>query len=254
LILAIDIGNSFIHTALFDSGRIIFLKKFPSDSGYPLLLFRKLSSMIKKNNLTVGIASVVSEADKKWEEEIKKHLNTAPLFINSKIILPISLRISRPDKLGADRICNAAGAYKYYEQSQNVIAVDFGTATTYDVILNHGEYIGGIISPGIETSAKALNAFTSKLPMLKSSDFTFPRKIVGKNTIEAIKSGVVYSALASLEGIIGGIEKELKRKFKVILTGGFAGLIHGETSIKTVIQPNLVLDGINFIMKFNDGY
>ena len=135
-----------------------------------------------------------------------------------------------------------------------MIAVDLGTAITYDVVLNQGEYIGGVISPGIETSAKALKIFTSKLPMLKSNDFIFSRKIVGKNTIEAIKSGVVYSALVSFEGIIKGIERELKRKFKVILTGGFARLIHKETSIKTVVKPNLVLDGINYIMNFNDGY
>lgn len=254
MILAIDIGNSFIHTALYDSSRIVYLKKFPSASRYPSLLFKQLLSKIKGKNLTAGIASVVPKLNNNWEKLIKKNLGIKPVFINSKMKLPISLRVSKPDKIGADRICNAAAAYKYYKQKQNVIAVDFGTAITYDVVLSHRDYIGGVISPGIETSARALYNFTSKLPMLKSNDFIFSRKIVGKNTIEAIKSGVVYSALASFEGIIKGIEKELKRKFKVILTGGFANLIHGETSIKTVMQPNLVLDGINYIVKLNNGY
>ena len=254
MILAIDIGNSFTHTAIYDSNKIVFLKKFPTGSDFQLSLFNQLSRKVKKNDLSIGIASVVPQANKKWEIAIKKNLGAEPLFINGNIVLPISLRVSKLYSLGADRICIASAAYKYCKQSQNVIAVDFGTATTYDVVLKQGEYIGGIISPGIATSAKALNTFTAKLPMLKSSDFTFSRKIVGKNTTEAIKSGVIYSALASFEGIIKGIEKEMKRKFKVILTGGFAGLIHGGTSIKTVIKPNLVLDGINYIMKFNNGY
>jgi type III pantothenate kinase len=254
LILAIDIGNSFIHAALYDSGRIVFLKKFPTALRYPSPLFKQLLSKIKKKNLSAGIASVVPGVNRFWENSIRKYLNIKPAFINSKMILPISLKVSNPGKLGADRICNAAAAYQYFKQKQNVIAVDFGTAITYDVVLKQGDFIGGVISPGIETSAKALNTYTSKLPMLRSNDFTFSRNIVGKNTIEAIKSGVVYSALASFEGIIKGIEKELKRKFKVLLTGGFAGLIHGETTIKTVVQPNLVLDGINYIMKVNDGY
>jgi len=253
LILAIDIGNSFIHTALYVSDRIIFLKKFPADSGFPLSSIKQLIRKIENNNISVGIASVVPELNIKWEKIINQHLGAAPVFISGKITLPISLKVSKPNTLGADRICSAAAAYLYYKQKQNVLSVDFGTATTYDVVLKSGDYLGGIISPGIETSAKALNTFTSKLPMLKSSDFTFSRSIIGKNTIEAIKSGVVFSALASFEGIVRGIEKELKRKFKVILAGGFAGLIHGETSIKTVIQPNLVLDGINYIMKLNNG-
>ena len=254
MILAIDIGNSFIHAALYNSGRIVFFKKFPAASGNVLSLFRQVSNKVKKSGISVGIASVVPEINRDWAKNIKKYLDTKPLFISSKIMLPVSLRVAKPDKLGADRICNAAAAYHYFKQKQNVIAVDLGTAITYDVVLNQGEYIGGVISPGIETSAKALKIFTSKLPMLKSNDFIFSRKIVGKNTIEAIKSGVVYSALVSFEGIIKGIERELKRKFKVILTGGFARLIHKETSIKTVVKPNLVLDGINYIMNFNDGY
>jgi len=254
LILAIDIGNSFIHAALYNYGKIILNRKFPAASGYPSSLFRQVLNKIKNDKLTVGISSVVPELNNGWKKLIKKQLDTSPLFISGKVVLPVSLRVSKPEKLGADRICNAAAAYQYFKRRQNVIAVDFGTATTYDVVLNQGDYVGGVISPGIETSAKALKEFTSKLPMLRSSDFSFSGKIVGKNTIDAIKSGVVFSSVASFEGIIKRIEKELKRKFKVILTGGFAGLIHGETSIKTLIRPNLVLDGINYIMILNNGY
>lgn len=254
MILAIDIGNSFIHFALYENGRIIYLKNFPASSDCPPSLFRQLINKTKHKKISVGISSVVPNDNLKWKKIINKNLDTIPLFINHKVFLPIVLRVSKPDKLGSDRICIAAAAYKHYKESKNVVAVDFGTATTYDVVLKHGEYLGGIISPGIETSAKALKTFTSKLPMLKSSDFIFTKKIVGKNTVEAIKSGVVYSALVSFEGIIMGIEKELKSKFKVILTGGFAGLIHHETDVKTIIRPNLVLDGINYIMQLNNGH
>ncbi len=143
--------------------------------------------------------------------------------------------------------------YEFFRKKENVIAADFGTAVTYDVVLKNGDYIGGIISPGVETMAKSLHGFTSKLPMLKRNEMYVPRNIIGKNTIEALRSGTAFAAIASFEGIVAKIEKELKRKFKVIITGGFARKIHSKTAVKTVIRENLVLEGINCILKYNNG-
>jgi type III pantothenate kinase len=254
LILAIDIGNSIVHMALYESDNIVFIRKFPSNADMPLMFLKRLSNKIKQDKISAGIASVITGEAENWKNNVFKYVGIQPLLINSDLKLPVKLKIIRPESLGTDRICNAVAAYELFKRKENVIAVDFGTATTYDVVLSNGDYRGGIISPGIETSARALNYYTSKLPLLKSRDFTFPRKVVGNNTTDAIRSGVFYSALASFEGIIWKIEKEYKKKFKVVLTGGFSALIHSETALKTVIRKNLVLDGINLIVKYNEGY
>jgi type III pantothenate kinase len=254
LILAIDIGNTLTHLGLYESNKIVFNQHFPSQTAVPKFVLQKLHRKIKNEKFSAGVASVVTGESKKWKKIVKEHFGIYPLEIGKDIFLPIKLQVIRAESLGADRICNAVAAYEYFQEKENIIAVDFGTATTYDVVLNTGEYTGGIIQPGIEIAAKSLNAYTSKLPALKPRNFTFPHRVVGNNTINAIRSGVIYSALASFEGLIGKIEKEYRKKFKVVLTGGFSELIHSETAIKTVIRKNLVLDGINFIVKYNEGY
>ena len=124
-----------------------------------------------KNKINrVGISSVVTGVNKLWTGFIKNNFSLTPLFINYKVDLPLYLKIKSPQTLGADRICNVVAGYEYFGKKENVIAVDFGTAITYDIVLRNGNYMGGIISPGIETMAKSLHHFTSKLPMLKNSD------------------------------------------------------------------------------------
>lgn len=253
MILAIDIGNSITHLAVYERNKIVYLRKFPSLSRLKKRILITALKKFKKNISHAGIASVVPELDKPWAGLINNIFSLKPLFINHKVNLPIFLKIKSRNNLGADRICNAIAGYKYFRMKENVIAVDFGTAITYDIVLKNGNYPGGIISPGIETMAKSLHSFTSKLPMLKSSDMVMPKRVIGKNTIEAIRSGTLYSVLASFEGIVEKIERELKRKFKIVLTGGFAGHIHSSTKFKTVIRENLVLDGINHILRYNYG-
>jgi type III pantothenate kinase len=251
LILALDIGNTLTHLAVYDGKKIIYLRKFPAHSGLRKNILKSAVRKFGKNIDRAGVSSVVPGVNKNWRKQITQYFSVEPIFVNHRIILPISLNIKSPQKLGADRICNATAGYEYFGKKQNVIAVDFGTAITYDVVLRGGNYIGGIISPGIETMAKSLNSYTSKLPKLKSTDFIMPKRIIGKNTVEAIKSGTLYAALASFEGIVDKISKELKTKFKIVITGGHAPQIHSATRLKTVIRENLVLDGINSILMYN---
>lgn len=253
MILAIDIGNTMTHTAVFAGNKIAAFKKFPTASKSLKKFISSFAEIYKKNIVQVGIASVVPEVDSLWKIIAKEYFSVKPIFINHKVSLPVKLRLKYPVKAGADRICNAAAAYEFFRRKENVIAADFGTAVTYDIVLKNGDYIGGIISPGAETMAKSLHVFTSKLPMLRKSEMYVPRNIIGRNTVEALRSGTAYASIASFEGIIEKIEKELMRKFKVIITGGFAKQIHSNTSIKTVIRKNLVLEGINCILKYNHG-
>lgn len=254
MILAIDIGNSITHMAVYDRNRIIYLRKFPTRSQSAEKFVLAAASRFRGKIVAAGIASVVPGKNKLWRILIKKNFSLNLAFISDKVYLPITLNVKSPHKLGADRICNALAAYEYFGKKENVIAVDLGTAITYDVVLKSGEYLGGIISPGIEIMAKSLHAFTSKLPMLKRTDMIVPKRVIGRSTVEAIRSGTLYSALASFEGIMVKIENERKIKFKIVLTGGFAKYIHASTKFNTVIRENLVLDGINYIIGYNNGF
>jgi type III pantothenate kinase len=139
--------------------------------------------------------------------------------------------------VGSDRICNAAAGYKYFGRKHNVIIIDFGTATTYDIVLKSGEFIGGVIAPGIGTSAESIHTKTSKLPLIPTEKLIFPKNPAGRNT---------------LEGMVKRLEKTNKVKFKIILTGGFAPIIQERTVLKTEIRKDLVMEGINYILHYNN--
>ncbi len=252
MILAIDIGNTITHLAVYDGNKMVHKRKVRSLSLLNEKMVQAAAGKFAGRVSQAGISSVVTKANSVWGRLIARHFSVEPLFVSCKVRLPISLNIKSPEKLGADRICNAVAGYVYFKGKENVIAVDFGTAITYDVVLKSGTYLGGIISPGIETMAKSLNYYTSRLPRMKSADLAMPKKVIGKSTVEAIRSGTVYSAIASFEGITGKIQKELGRKFKIILTGGFGALIHSSCEIKTVLRENLVLEGIRYILGYNE--
>lgn len=251
--LAVDIGNSFTHFAVFDGGKIAFSWKFPTSGQTPEMFLKGILPYIKNRLSGAGIASVVTEKNKKWVSALKSVFDVKTVIINNKIKLPVKLKVKNPGKLGADRICNASAGYEYFNRKENVIAADFGTATTIDIILKNGDFIGGIISPGISTMAKSLNDYTAKLPLLKKEDYKMPKFIIGPDTIGAIRSGTLYAALASFEGIVRKIETEKTARFKIIVTGGFSRYIHTSTRLKTIIRMNLVLEGINAILELNNG-
>ena len=127
-----------------------------------------------------------------------------------------------------------------------LVIVDFGTATTFDVISKRGEYLGGVIAPGIETSAAELHRRAAKLPKI---DIQFPKTIVGKNTVSSMQSGILYGALDSMEAMIRRISKEIDDYPTVIATGGFSGLMMDHTKIINKHEPTLVLEGIRIIVE-----
>jgi len=247
--LAIDIGNSFTHLAVYTEAKPAMSFKFPTHSAFNRQALNKRLSVHKNAISAIGISSVVPAMDKAWKEYAIKYFKLRPLFVNYKTHLPIVLNIKKPWSLGSDRICNSVFGYLYFKGKENVIIVDMGTANTYDVVLKKGYFTGGIIAPGTETSAKALNLNTGKLPEL--TNFTFGRRVIGKNTFEAIRSGLMNYPLFATEGIIKAIKKEHRSKFKVIITGGMAKTIRKKLSIKTIYIENTVLDGINLILNYN---
>ncbi len=251
--LAIDIGNSFTHFGIYRSNKLLFNLRIPTHTETILrTLHSQYFAKYTKNVSQIGISSVVPKTTKYWTDYAIKYLKIKPLIINNKNKLPIKIKIKNSDTLGADRICDAAFAWSYYKGKQNVIICDFGTANKYDVVLKNGDFIGGIIAPGITTSAIALSLNTGKLPMLGVNNFKFNKNVLGRNTMQAIQSGLMNYPLYATEGIIKSIEKELKRKFKVIVTGGSAKTIQKRLSIKTKYVENAVLDGINLILNYQN--
>jgi len=250
--LVIDIGNTLTHVGFFGGRGLVYEFKIPTNSRISNEKIYKKLARFSKTVQSYGISSVVPNKDGFWNRFVTKYFKHMPLFISGKVELPIKIRIKNAKTLGADRICNAVAGYNLFKGKSNVIVIGLGTANTFDVILRNGDFEGGIIAPGIETSSKALHFYTGKLPLLRQTQFIFPRKVTGRDTTQAIQSGLMYSASKAIDGMISQIEKDYHRKFNVVLTGGFAGIVHRKLSHKTKLEKNLVLKGINDILKYND--
>ena len=234
MILVIDIGNTFIKCGVFDSKDLIDRLAIQS--------INELSLILKKYKLNkVIISSVVPEKSKDFINYINQKLNINIHVISYKDT-NLKLKVEEPATIGNDRICNIYSAIKNY--TGPIIIIDFGTATTYDVINSNNEFIGGIIAPGIETSIKNL---ISKAALLKEIKFKFPQSVIGKNTKTNIQSGVMYGSISQVEGLINKIELESNEKYTVLLTGGFSELLSPYLNIEHIIDIDLTLKGMFYI-------
>ncbi|MBZ0203207.1 MAG: type III pantothenate kinase [Ignavibacteria bacterium] len=247
--LAIDIGNSNTHLAVFAGSKPVFVLSFSNGSpkNYRKTL-RNAFERTRGNITSVGISSVVPKLTSICIKESRNKFKLTPLTINNKTELPVTIKIKNPGSIGADRLCNAAFGFEYYKEKENVIIADFGTANTYDIVLRNGDFIGGIIAPGIMTSSKALSLSTGKLPLIDYKEMKFNNSVIGKYTKKAILSGLINYPLFATDGIVSSIEKELKRKFRVILTGGAAKPFVSRLSHPAIYIENTVLHGINIIL------
>src|ERR1051326_1221501 len=154
----------------------------------------------------------------------------------------MTIRYDNPAALGADRLCNAVAGYE--KSGGAVIIADFGTATTYDVVSKKGEYLGGIIAPGVETSAASLFHRAAKLPPVQ---LQFPKQLIGTNTVACLQSGIMFGARDSVDGMIRRLKREIGRNSRVIATGGFAGLMAERSTMIDSVEPELVLEGARII-------
>jgi type III pantothenate kinase len=249
MFLAIDTGNTHTTFGIFENDKIKSTFRISTKAvhdrevltDFITCTFQSLNIDLKTIE-RVGISSVVPSVDGILEEVLKNLTDKKPFFISPKIKLPFKLLVDNPEEVGADRICNvAAGFIKY---GGPLVIVDFGTATVYDVISKDGDFLGGVIAPGIQTSAKALYQAAEKLPKV---ELIFPEKVIGTNTISNMQSGIMFGALDSFEGMIKRISDELKDDVKIILTGGFSRMISSKTKLKTFLEFDLVLEGIKFL-------
>ncbi len=255
MLLALDIGNSQILGGVFKDDKILF--KFRKTSkGYTSDEFGIFfKSVLRENGIAPGniskiaICSVVPGLIYPLYQSAIKYFNIEPFIIQPGIKTGLNLKYKNPQEIGSDRIANAIGATKLFE-NKNTIIVDLGTATTFCIISAKKEYLGGIIMPGLKISMEALSIETAKLPKV---EILKPENLIGKSTVEAIQAGLYFSHLLAMKGIIAKIKKEYFKKdnITIIGTGGFSKIFEND-KIFDYINPDLVLIGINTAIKMND--
>ena len=232
--LAIDIGNTFIKCGVFENNKIVDRASIKSTE--------EIMGILTKHSLSqIILCSVVPKQNKEFMDFLKKN-SQAPIQNIHYKKTNLKLNVEEPKSVGNDRLCNVFGALKLY--SAPIIIVDFGTATTYDVINKKNEFIGGIIAPGVETSTKNL---ISKAALLKNIDLVFPSSVIGSNTTNNIQSGIMFGAVAQVEGLVKKIQLESNTQHSLILTGGFAKLISPHLNIDHVLEIDLTLKGMFYI-------
>lgn len=250
MLLAIDVGNTNITMGVFKGDQLItnfrMTTKMPRTSDeYGITI----CSLLNNRNVKVGdieaviIASVVPGIMHSFKNSIMKYLNIKPLEVGAGTKTGIKMVTANPKEIGADRVVDAAAAYDIY--GGPVIVIDFGTATTYDLISEDGSFLAGITSPGIRISADALWKETAKLPEIEIKK---PASILAKDTISSMQAGLVYGFIGQTEYIVNNMKEESGySNIKVIATGGLGKIIADSTDVIQVYDPTLTLKGLRIV-------
>ncbi len=249
MILTVDIGNTNTVFGIYDNDIIIYKFRIQSihnkttdEYASILLTLLERNNVIPENIKGAIISSVVPQLLYTFDRVLKKYFNITPLIVNDTLDTGINLQIDNPKELGADRIANAvAGVTKY---GKPCIIIDFGTATTFDVVNEEGSYTGGIICPGIMLTSKMLRSNTAQLPEVS---IVKTLSVTGKNTVHQIQSGIYFGYLEMINGLLRRIIEEQFSSFSnihIIVTGGLGSDIANDMDIKGVYEPNLTLDGL----------
>ena len=251
--IAIDIGNTETTVGIgnkdgWNSYR--FTTRDANTSDELLVLFNSTFELdIETKNQISGsiICSVVPQVTNNMVKAIEKYLESTPTVVGPGVKTGLKVNIDNPKELGPDRIANSVAGYKIAES--DVIIVDLGTATTFDVVNSKKEYLGGSIAPGIKIS---LDALTSKTASLKSVELDLPKKVIGKNTYEAIQSGLIYGHASMIDSMIEKLLQELGTKPKIILTGGLSTTIQPALNLNASYEQDLTLIGLEEIFNLNN--
>jgi type III pantothenate kinase len=253
MLLAIDIGNTEITVGVFEGEQkkttfqmTTSIHRTADENAVLLLSILKSRGLDVSDIKDVALCSVVPPLTSIFDDMVKRYFGISPLIVAAGVKTGIRICMDNPKEVGADRIVDAVAANHLY--GGPVIIVDMGTATTFEIVSKNGDYLGGAIAPGILSSAEALFQRAAMLPRI---DLTAPNKVIGTNTIDAMKSGVVYGYVGLVESMVLRMQKELGAKVKVVATGGFSGLIARETKVIDEVNPDLTLIGLRLIYGMN---
>jgi type III pantothenate kinase len=253
MLLTIDIGNTNLTLGLYEGDKLgahwrlaTDHNRMPDEYGLQFLGLLQNAGKTLDEITGVSLASVVPPLTGRVIQACREYLKQEPLVVDAGIKTGIKVRYEDPRAVGADRICDAVAVMKLYGGPACV--VDFGTATTFNAITKDGEYLGGAITAGINLAAEALYTRAAKLPRI---DLQVPPSVIGRNTIHAMQSGLLFGYVSMVEGMVARFRSELGSDMKVIATGGLAEVVAKETKIINVIAPWLTLDGLRMIWELN---
>lgn len=255
MLLAIDAGNTNIAFALFDGEQKIGEWRCATDPRRTadeyavwLLELLRLDDLQRKDITQTILASVVPDASFNLIKFCRDHCDAPPFVIGDpSCALDLSIDVDRPEEVGADRLVNAIAAGAKYQTP--AIVIDFGTATTFDVVDASGAYIGGIIAPGPNLSIEALHLAAAKLPPV---DIRPTEKAIGRNTVQAMQAGVFWGYVGLIEGLLSRVTAELSAKPVIIATGGLGRLFHEHIDAIDHYDPDLTLSGLRIIHDRNN--
>lgn len=253
VLLAIDVGNTHTVIGVYEGEtlqRHWRLQTAPGrtadEYGVLLLDLYRISGLPEPTRTDIIICSVVPPMTPVFEYVGRTYLKAEPMVVGPGIKTGMPILYDNPKEVGADRIVNAVAAYDRYHDA--CLVVDFGTATTIDCVSKKGEYLGGVITPGLGISLDALISRTAKLPRV---ELVRPAKVVGKNTVHAIQAGIIFGYVALVDGLVTRIREEMGGAPRVVATGGFGELITPESTTIEATDEFLTLEGLRLIHRRN---
>ena len=250
-LLVVDLGNTNIvlgiyrDNELMNSWRLATARERTADE-YGILARQLVGDELHQNIEGAIVASVVPPLNGAMTFMINKYFGVEPIFVEPGVKTGIAIHVDNPLEVGADRIVNCAAAHDRY--GGPTVIVDFGTATTFDVVTENAEFIGGVIAPGLNISAEALFARAARLPRV---DVKRPDRVIGTNTVVNMQSGIYFGYLGLVDGILSRIKLEVPELKRVVATGGLATLFAEESEHIDEVDPELTLKGLKIIYDRN---
>jgi type III pantothenate kinase len=256
MLLVIDMGNTNICIGVFNGNNLLESWRLSTDKKKTADEYRLLISQLLyhgKHDMSqidgIAIACVVPPVLPQFREMSIMGFNLEPVVLDSTLDIGMPILYDNPKELGADRIADSVAGYAEY--GGPLIIIDFGTATTFDVVSVNGEYLGGAIAPGMSISSEALSERAAMLPKI---DIKEAPRAIGKNTIASMQSGLYFGFLGQMEEIVRQIKRELPQKPRVIATGGLAKLVAGKSELVELVDLDLTLKGLKIIYDRVSGY
>lgn len=253
MLLTIDVGNTNLTLGLYENGQLgahwrlaTDHNRMPDEYGLQFLGLLQNAGKTIKDIQGISLASVVPPLTGRVVQACREYLKVEPLVVDTGVKTGIKIRYEDPKAVGADRVCDAVAVMKLYGGPACV--VDFGTATTFNAVTKEGEYLGGAITAGVNLAAEALYTRAAKLPRI---DLQVPPSVIGRNTVHAMQSGLLFGYVSMVEGMVNRFRAELGAEMKVVATGGLAEVVAKETNVINIIAPWLTLDGLRIIWELN---